>query len=150
TGNRCLRCFGCLRKNSLHADASFRRRGAMRGPPITHHLRRGRLVARLRWRTELRLVGPNVTVRAKRERREISMAADAVSLFTERALSNYVGSPLQDELGESCRCQTMPPSARRRSSDADSLEGFCLLGFHVRLYRNRRLYLKPSKAAVKR
>ncbi len=29
-------------------------------------------------------------------------------------------------------------------------EGFCFLGFHVRLYRNRKLLIKPSKAAVKR
>lgn len=29
-------------------------------------------------------------------------------------------------------------------------DGFCFLGFHVRLYRNRKLLIKPSKAAVKR
>jgi RNA-directed DNA polymerase len=29
-------------------------------------------------------------------------------------------------------------------------EGFCFLGFHVRLYRNRKLLIKPSKAAVRR
>lgn len=29
-------------------------------------------------------------------------------------------------------------------------EGFCFLGFHVRLYRNRKLLIKPSKAAIKR
>lgn len=29
-------------------------------------------------------------------------------------------------------------------------EGFCFLGFHVRLYRNRKLLIKPSKASVKR
>src|SRR3954454_24907901 len=29
-------------------------------------------------------------------------------------------------------------------------EGFCFLGFHVRLYRNRKLLIKPSKAAVMR
>src|SRR4051794_2952200 len=29
-------------------------------------------------------------------------------------------------------------------------EGFCFLGVHVRLYRNRKLLIKPSKAAVMR
>ncbi|MFJ4008219.1 group II intron reverse transcriptase/maturase [Streptomyces sp. NPDC090026] len=29
-------------------------------------------------------------------------------------------------------------------------EGFCFLGFHVRLYRNRKLLIKPSKASIKR
>jgi RNA-directed DNA polymerase len=29
-------------------------------------------------------------------------------------------------------------------------EGFCFLGFHIRLYRNRKLLIKPSKASVKR
>jgi RNA-directed DNA polymerase len=29
-------------------------------------------------------------------------------------------------------------------------EGFCFLGFHVRLHRNRKLLIKPSKAAIKR
>jgi RNA-directed DNA polymerase len=29
-------------------------------------------------------------------------------------------------------------------------EGFCFLGFHIRLYRNRKLLIKPSKAAIKR
>jgi RNA-directed DNA polymerase len=29
-------------------------------------------------------------------------------------------------------------------------DGFCFLGFHVRLYRNRKLLIKPSTAAVKR
>jgi RNA-directed DNA polymerase len=29
-------------------------------------------------------------------------------------------------------------------------EGFCFLGFHVRLYRNQKLLIKPSKAAIKR